>query len=123
MKISELEFISYEKLLDIYPEIINDLIDIGLWMKTPPENLKYKLKMESIEKFKYTAEGMLETYQTFPQDAKRTNRIVKILNKTKRMLPIFVNPDTNFIMEGRHRIVAFLLTNAKIIPVVYVFIS
>jgi hypothetical protein len=65
---------------------------------------------------------MYGTYDEFPEDEERTNRILKLLKRGAQPLPIYVeagDPDF-FVMEGRHRMVAFWLAEMKTIPVAYV---
>lgn len=78
--------------------------------------------MVPVQVFAKTAQEMLGTYGEFPKDAARTQKISKLLNQGSPTYPVFIadaDPD-NFIMEGRHRIVAFWKAQMPRIPVFYV---
>ena len=119
MKIYEIFKNSFNELIQQYPEIRKDLISVGEWFNTTPDKLSYNLSIENISKYETTIKEMLSTYDEFPKDAARTKKIIKILQNGGKPLPIFVD-DHNFVMEGRHRIVAFHLLNIKMIPVIHV---
>ena len=98
-----------------------DLKDVADWLDTTPNKLKVEVKQEPIEKFIKQIREMYGTYDEFPKDEKRTNRILKLLKRGAQPLPIYVaanDPDL-FVMEGRHRMVAFWLAGMKTIPVAY----
>lgn len=99
-----------------------DLKDVAHWMNTTPDNLSIELKQEPIQKFIKQIKEMYGTYDEFPEDEERTNRILKLLKRGAKPLPMYVekgDPDL-FVMEGRHRMVAFWLADMKTIPVAYV---
>lgn len=96
-----------------------DIESIAEWLDTDVDNLKLTFKMEPIAKFKKQIIEMLGTYYEFPKDAKRTKKIVGLINKTKEVYPIFAEPEHLFVMEGRHRMVAFWQLDLKEIPVFY----
>lgn len=100
----------------------SDLEDVADWLQTTKENLHIEIVYEPIEKFKKQIIEMYDTYDEFPKDGKRTNRILKMLGKGEKPLPIYVekNDPYLFVMEGRHRMVAFYLYNMEKIPVAYV---
>ena len=100
-----------------------DLTDVADWMNTTSDKIKVVVKQEPIEKFLQQIREMYSTYDEFPKDAKRTNRIVSLLKKGEKPLPIYVeaNDPYLFAMEGRHRMVAFWLAGMKTIPVAYVY--
>jgi hypothetical protein len=99
-----------------------DLKDVSEWMRTTPDKLSVSIKQEPIEKFIKQIREMYGTYNEFPEEEKRTNRILKLLKRGNDPLPIYVeaNDPALFVMEGRHRIVAFWLAGMKTIPVAYV---
>jgi GNAT superfamily N-acetyltransferase len=104
---------------------VDDLSDVADWMRTTPDKLKMVVKQEPIEKFIKQIREMYGTYDEFPEDEERTNRILKLLKKGSKPLPIYVedgDPDL-FVMEGRHRMVAFWLAGMKTIPVAYVSVK
>ena len=99
-----------------------DVKDVADWMRTDPDKLSIVVKQEPIEKFIKQIREMYGTYDEFPEDEQRTNRILKLLKRGAKLLPIYVeanDPDL-FVMEGRHRMVAFWLAGMKTIPVAYV---
>lgn len=65
---------------------------------------------------------MESTYDEFLDEEKRSKYILSLLEKGDKVMPIFVENDDEdrFIMEGRHRIVAFMWYGLKEIPVIYV---
>lgn len=131
MKIDDILFesssdrITIPELLNRYPELedTNDLNEVRGWFHNAHiTDLEFYLSKEPMSKFIKQAEEMESTFDEFPQDAKRTKKIVKLLKQGNEPLPIFIeyNDPHNFIMEGRHRVVAFMLMDYDYIPVVYV---
>jgi hypothetical protein len=102
-----------------------DLKDVAEWMRTTPDKLSVEVRQEPVKKFIKQIREMYGTYDEFPEDEERTSRILKLLKRGAKPLPIYVeanDPDL-FVMEGRHRMVAFWLAGMKIIPVAYVSVS
>ena len=99
-----------------------DLKEVGEWLGTSADNVKIELKKEPISKFEKQIKEMYGTYDEFPKDAKRTNKILNQLKRGEEVLPIYVEKNDKhlFVMEGRHRMVAFWLNKMKEIPVAYV---
>lgn len=89
----------------------SDLKDVAEWLRTTVDDLDIEYRKESIDLYLKSAREMLESYDEFPQDKKRTDKIIKLLKKGEEALPIYVekNDEHNFVMEGRHRMVAFYL--------------
>jgi len=102
-----------------------DLADVADWMQTTPDKLSVEVRQEPIEKFIKQIREMYGTYDEFPKDEERTNRILKLLRRGANPLPIYVEAGDPhlFVMEGRHRMVAFWLAEMKTIPVAYVSIK
>lgn len=102
-----------------------DLKDVAEWMNTTPDKLNIVVKQEPIEKFSKQIREMYGTYDEFPKDGARTNRILKLLKRGADPLPMYVeaNDPHLFVMEGRHRMVAFWLAGMKTIPVAYVSVN
>ena len=98
-----------------------DLKDVAEWLNTTPDQLSIEVKQEPIEKFIKQIREMYGTYLEFPKDEKRTDRILKLLKRGADPLPIYVEAGDPhlFVMEGRHRMVAFWLAGMKTIPVAY----
>lgn len=98
---------------------LEDKIYVAEWLGVEVEKVKVEIEIEPIDKFiKQITEAML-SYANFPKDKKRTDRIVKLLKDGAPVLPVYVEKSDNnfFIMEGRHRIVAFYILGIKEIPV------
>lgn len=100
----------------------DDILDVADWFHTTPDNLEIEIKQEPIEKFLKQIKEMYGTYSEFPKDAKRTKKIMREIESSGKTYPIYVqkDDDTLFVMEGRHRMVAFMLLGFKLIPVAYV---
>ena len=102
-----------------------DLKDVAGWMNTTPDKINVVVKQEPIERFIEQIREMYSTYDEFSEDEQRTNRILKLLKRGAQPLPIYVeanDPDL-FVMEGRHRMVAFWLAGMTTIPVAYTSVS
>lgn len=89
----------------------SDLKDVSEWLGTTVNNLEIEYKVESMELYRQDAIDMLNSYDEFPEDKKRTDKIISLLKRGEKPLPIYVekNDTNNFVMEGRHRMVAFYL--------------
>jgi hypothetical protein len=99
-----------------------DLKDVSDWLRCKPEQLQLRLVNLSAEIFYQMAQDMLGTYEEFPEDEARTRKILKALQAGESVLPVFVEDGdaSHFIMEGRHRIVAFIQSGLSEIPVAFV---
>lgn len=87
-----------------------DLRSIALWLNVESiEHIDVKFSKMSLSMFEKQITEMEKTYEDFPKEKARTERIYNKLKKGEAPLPIFIQngDDHNFIMEGRHRIVAF----------------
>jgi hypothetical protein len=86
------------------------------------ENIEFFYKEEPIELFNSQISEMELSYINFPKELKRTEKIFNLLKNGEKPKPIFIklNDKDKFIMEGRHRIVAFKWFDLKNIPVIYV---
>lgn len=102
-----------------------DLKDVAQWMRTTPDKLNIVVKQEPIEKFINQIREMYGTYDEYPKDEERTNRILKLLKHGAKPLPMYVEKDDTdlFVMEGRHRMVAFWLAGMKTVPIAYVSVE
>lgn len=103
----------------------SDLVDVAKWMRVEPGKLKIDIKYESIDKFIPQIKEMYESFSEFPKDATRTKKIAKLLKEGATPLPLYVEKKdaTMFVMEGRHRMVAFWLAGVENVPVAYVSAS
>ena len=105
------------------PQVTADLDDAIEWF--PGKEVSFIVKENvPMSIFNNQALEMLSTYDEFPQEAKRTAKIKQLILKGGKQLPIFVDTidiGHNFIVEGRHRIVAFYelgLTSVTVIEIV-----
>lgn len=97
----------------------NDEKAIAEWLNVEPERIEIEIEMESINKFLHQIKEMLLSYKDYPSEEKRTRKILKLLKKGELPFPVYIEKEDKsfFIMEGRHRIVAFYLLGLKIVPV------
>jgi hypothetical protein len=88
-----------------------DIKSVSEWLNTTVSNLELEYSKEPMEKYLSQAKEMFSTFDEFPKDKKRMLKIKKLLEKGNEVFPIYVekNDVNSFIMEGRHRIVAFYL--------------
>ncbi len=102
--------------------LFHDVELLARWMKTDHENLYIDLTHEPITKFSEQIQELKLHYVDFPKEAERTNKIVNTIKNGAPCLPVYVerNDPNHFIMEGRHRIVAFQILGIHTIPVAYV---
>lgn len=100
----------------------SDVVDVSQWMKKPMSKLNFFLTSEPISMFANTIKEMESTYDEFLDEQKRTEKIYHMLRHGAKPKPIFIelNDDDKFIMEGRHRIVAFSWMKLEKVPVIYV---
>jgi hypothetical protein len=96
-----------------------DIDNVCEWFRN--STIYFKFKIENIYKFKSQIEEMESTLNEFPEDLQRIEDIlINIMLKEEPIYAIFVDKSNNFILEGRHRIVAFSRLNITEIPVYYV---
>ena len=102
-----------------------DLRNVAQWLRTTPDQIDITMVEEPIEKFIGQIREMHGTYDEFPEDAERTENILDALKSGADPLPVYVEKDDPdlFVMEGRHRMVAFMLAGMKTIPVAYVSVK
>lgn len=108
---------------ELYDKDINDVKD---WMNVKDVNeLNIEKTYLSIDLFNNQVKEMESTYLEFPKDKKRSLKILKELQSGKKPEPIYIekNDPSLFIMEGRHRIVAFKWFDLKEVPVMLISIK
>lgn len=110
-KIKEMPYLEYKAYA------WEDLEHVAEWFKRDLSELSFEFKYEDIEKFKKQITEMLKPTE---EDRERIELILKHLKEGEPPYAIFVDKSDNFILEGRHRIVAFYLYGLKKIPVYYV---
>ena len=95
-----------------------DIKDVSEWLNTSQDKLHLSLSSESISPFLPQILEMEDSFDEFPRDRKRTDKIVKLLRSGKPALPIYVEKgDFSNFMKGRHRMTAFYLVGMKTILV------
>lgn len=115
--------VTRDELMARFPGIERDLAFVDDWMGNT--EVTYRLTIVPMSHFEQRAKELAATYPEFPKDRERTSRIVRMLRNGAPVWPIFVDTEAAsdeqaFIMEGRHRIVAFHILGLTKVPVVYV---
>jgi hypothetical protein len=112
--------ISLQKAISISSK--SDIKDVSEWLRKTPEEIEFYFTQEPLSDFENQILEMESTYDEFPKDEQRTKNIYELLKGGYKPKPIFVeyNDSNKFIMEGRHRVVAFKWFGLKQIPVLYV---
>lgn len=101
-----------------WPGIEADLAAVAEWMRG--HDVALRLAMEPMAGFAEVAARLLATHADFPRDKARAARIVRLLEAGAPPWPIFVDEEDGFVLEGRHRVVAFHMLGLAEIPVVRV---
>jgi hypothetical protein len=110
--------------LDLYPYFAEeDLKNVSEWLDKDIENINFEFEWEDINKFKKQIEEMENVMEYELEDLEKVENILSLLQKEEIPYAIFVNKSDNFILEGRHRIVAFHLFGMKLVPIYYVSIG
>lgn len=97
-----------------------DLEEVKGWLNTDNvEDIVWSIEKNPIQKYMKQIKEMLSTYEEFPEDRDRTREIQRLIKDGHGTQPIYVeNGDSsNFVMEGRHRMVAFYLEGMNEIDV------
>jgi hypothetical protein len=96
---------------------VGDRRDVMTWLRS--KDVEFIVGEEPIEPFLSQIAEMEDSYGLFPKEAKRTRTIERILRGGGTLEPIYVETDdpVNFILEGRHRIVAFKRVGRSTVPV------
>ena len=99
-----------------------DLASVAQWLRAEPDQIEVHIKQEPIDKFLGQIKEMHGTFGEFPKDERRTNKILRLLKQGATPMPMYVEQGDQdlFVMEGRHRMVAFWLAGMKTVPVAYV---
>lgn len=120
-KVTGTQLVGQEFNEDAFDHQPQDLVDVAEWLNTTPDNVKIEVKQEPISKFVNQIKEMYSTFDEFPVDKARTDKIVTAIKSGEKPLPVYVeiNDPNLFVMEGRHRMVAFYLLGMKQIPVAY----
>lgn len=100
-----------------------DLKDVKDWMNVKStDNLVLEKGFLSISSLLKQINEMESTYEEFPKDKNRTLKIFKELKKGKNPEPLYIEKgdESLFVMEGRHRMVAFKWYGLENIPIIFV---
>jgi len=62
-----------------------DLKDVAQWLNTEIENVEITYQKESIKLYENAAKEMYDSYDEFPRDKKRTEKIIKLLKKGEKL--------------------------------------
>lgn len=96
-----------------------DLKHVCDWLKS--DKIEVELKILPIKIFAKQIEEMEGTFLEFPEDEERVDAIFNLIQQGDIANPVYVEQGDSqmFIMEGRHRIVAFHRANLKEIEVCF----
>lgn len=117
---SDMKKVTIAELTDKFPGIQDDIENVSQWLGCSVSNLSFTLDIEPMANRAAFATDLLSTYPCFPRDERRTNAVRKALKCGSTAWPIFVDAVDGFLMEGRHRIVAFYLEGRQTVNVVRV---
>lgn len=98
----------------------NDIKDVSEWLNKEISYIKFEFVEEDICKFKKQIDDMESSLQYNIDEEERVMIIEELLKEGESPFAIFVDKADNFILEGRHRVVAFSRQHLKKIPVFYV---
>lgn len=99
----------------------SDIQHVSEWFGCSVSEVEVLIKVEPISIFKAQIEEMKSTFEEFKEDKFRTDRIVSLLIEGGKESYLYVEKEdpTKFVMEGRHRMVAFDLIGLKEVTVAY----
>lgn len=100
-----------------------DVKSITEWMNVKSVNeLLIEKKYINIDLLEKQINEMESTYKEFKSDLIRSRKIFNKINKGSTVEPIYIEKNDKhlFVMEGRHRMVAFKWLNIREIPVMFV---
>ncbi len=99
----------------------DDLTGVAAWLKCSPEDLSLRTEEISIDAFTQHIASCRASYPNFPKEEKRMRKILRQLQKGEPAFPVFVEDGDphRFILEGRHRIVAFKEYGLTTVPVTF----
>lgn len=100
----------------------NDLNDVADWLGVEShEQVETRIVKLPISNFLTQIKEMESSYDEFPEDRDRTEKIFNLLDSGECIQPVYVNDgdDLLFVMEGRHRIVAFYWKELEYIDVCF----
>lgn len=115
-----------DQVIEAHPETVRktlraDLSETAKWLKCKPQDLALRMAYLPAEIFRELVNGLVESYDQFPAERRRMQKILEEIENGAPPLPVFIEEDDpeNFIMEGRHRIVAFLMAGLPTVPVLF----
>lgn len=102
-----------------------DLRHVAEWLDVEPHQIQLELTRVPMTLFQDQPERMFDAYSRFPKERQRTEEILKLINAGKPLYPVYVEKDdpSMFVLEGRHRLVAFWMAGMKDIPVARVSVK
>lgn len=97
-----------------------DIKSMSEWLNKEVYDIKFEFIEEDISKFQKQIDEMESSLCYNIDENERVRQIEEILTDGGSPFAIFVDKNDNFILEGRHRIVAFSRQHINKIPVFYV---
>lgn len=99
----------------------NDVRDISEWLHKTVGQIIWQYKELPPSVFESQVLEMINNFHESPNDKRRIEAIFKLIKSGQKPQPVFVEAGdpSHFIMEGRHRIVAFFLLKMPVIPVIF----
>ncbi len=88
-----------------------DLQEVCGWIAAKTvEDIDTRLVKMPIERLMKQIKEMESTYDEFPDDKARTDKIYNALKRGESVQPVYIEEgdDFLFVLEGRHRMVAFM---------------
>jgi hypothetical protein len=100
------------------PGLEKELRFLKEWTNTT--NIVFEYCLLNICMFDKQIVEMQSSYAKFPKEKRRKDRILKTIQKTGELWPVYIEAKDchHFIIEGRHRIVAFKEAGITRIPCV-----
>lgn len=94
---------------------------VAEWFNCQTQDLVFRCSYVELDKFFHEIHGMILSYPEFPDEERRSKKILKLLKRGEPVFPVFIQEhDKGYICEGRHRVVAFYWHGLKEIPVLFV---
>jgi hypothetical protein len=100
-----------------------DVQSVAEWLRCDPSEVSISPCWMPIHQHRDAVENMLASYEYLPKERERTNRILDLLlDSGEPLQPVFIaaGDAERFVMEGRHRLVAFWEAGLRYIPVALV---
>ena len=100
----------------------DDIANVAGWLRCRVAEVQLRLEKLPIERFASIINACLASYDDFPEDRVRMQRIAELLKSGADRFPVFVKDGDEdlSVIEGRHRLVTFFLRGVKEIDVAFV---